>query len=588
MASKFTGKMTGQLQIRGIGVSPGISIGQAFVIKRNKQEVTGVLLENEDRILPEIEKFDQAVKISITEIETLIAAADETWTDESIEILEMQIEFLSDPEIRESVVDKISNQRKNVRDAVIQTIDDVVQMFLAMTDEYMRARSADVQDIGNRIYKNLESTGTANSEASKQSLPPDSILIAEDISPSDTISLDTKNVIGFVTQIGGKTSHAAIVAKARGVPAVLGCGEILTQVERGDLIVADGQTGIVMVNPPEETLDLYRAKREEYLRQSGLLKALKNVKAKTPDGLEIQMMANISGAGDMEQVFDNGGEGVGLLRSELLFMGRDSFPTEDEQFEFYKKIALKSLGKPVTIRTIDIGGDKQLPYFNLPQEQNPFLGYRAIRICLDQKELFLVQLRAILRAGVFGNLKLMFPMISSVQEIRQARAVLEEAKQSLVAENIRCAENIEVGIMIEIPSAAVMADVLAKEVDFLSIGTNDLIQYTLAVDRMNEKVSHLYEPFNPGVLRLIANVISEGEKHNIHVAVCGEMASDPLATRLLLGMGLKEFSMSAVSIPEVKNIIINTSLSDARKVYEEVNCMSSSDEITNFLSAAAL
>jgi phosphoenolpyruvate-protein phosphotransferase (PTS system enzyme I) len=588
MASKFTGKMTGQLQIRGIGVSPGISIGTAFVIKRNKQAVTGVLLENEDRILPEIEKFDQAVKISITEVETLIAAADETWTDESIEILETQIEFLSDPEIRESVVDKISNQRKNVQDAVIQTIDDVVQMFLAMTDEYMRARSADLQDIGNRIYKNLESTGTANSEASKQSLPPDSILIAEDISPSDTISLDIKSVMGFVTRIGGKTSHAAIVAKARGVPAVLGCGEILTQVEHGDLIVADGQTGIVMVNPPEETLDLYRAKREEYLRQSGLLKALKNVKAKTPDGLEIQMMANISGAGDMEQVFDNGGEGVGLLRSELLFMGRDSFPTEDEQFEFYKKIALKSLGKPVTIRTIDIGGDKQLPYFNLPQEQNPFLGYRAIRICLDQKELFLVQLRAILRAGVFGNLKLMFPMISSVQEIRQARAVLEEAKQSLVAENIRYAENIEVGIMIEIPSAAVMADVLAKEVDFFSIGTNDLIQYTLAVDRMNEKVSHLYEPFNPGVLRLIANVISEGEKHNIHVAVCGEMASDPLATRLLLGMGLKEFSMSAVSIPEVKNIIINTSLSDARKVYEEVNCMSSSDEITNFLSAAAL
>lgn len=565
--------------IKGIGVSPGIAIGKAHVIEKQKAVLTGQLLDNEDAIQTQMDKYDLAVSRSIEEVELLIAQADETVTEESLEILETHIEFLSDPQIRVDVLEKVSTERKIVSDALIEVITTLVGMFQAMTDEYMRARAADVQDIGDRILKNLGLTVSANNQA----IEPGSILIAEDISPSDTIAIDIKNVVGFATQTGGPTSHAAIVAKARGIPAAAGCGINLSHIQTGDLLILDGLTGEVILHPDHETLTLYISKKEDYLRKSALMKALKDVQSSMVDGRKISLVANISEASDMEQVFENGGEGVGLLRSELLFMGRDSFPGEDEQFDFYKKVALKSQNKPVTIRTIDIGGDKQLHYFGLPQEQNPFLGYRAIRISLDRKDLFIVQLKAILRANVFGDLRIMFPMISNVQEIREAKKVLEAAKAELINEGTTFNSDIQVGIMIEIPSAAVMADILAKEVDFFSIGTNDLVQYTLAVDRMNEKVSALYDPFNPGVLRLISNVIEQGHQHNIHVAMCGELASDPLATLLLIGMGLKEFSMSAVSIPNIKNTIINSSFSEAREVYLKVREMSDSDEIKAYL-----
>jgi phosphotransferase system enzyme I (PtsI) len=564
--------------LQGIGVSPGIAIGKAHVLEKRKAVSTDLLLENEDAILAEMDLYDLAVSNSIEEVELLISQADETVTEESLEILETHIEFLGDPQIRDDVFEKISAQRKPVSDALIEVIATHVAMFQAMTDEYMRARSADVQDIGDRILKNLGS-GISN----QQIIEKGSILIAEDISPSDTIAMDIKNVGGFATQIGGPTSHAAIVAKARGIPAAAGCGKDLSHIKTGDLLILDGLTGQVIVNPDNETLASYTSKKEDYQRKSALMKALKNVPSSMVDGQKITLLANISEAADMEQVFENGGEGVGLLRSELLFMGRNSFPGEEEQFNFYRKVALKSQNKPVTIRTIDIGGDKQLHYFGLPQEQNPFLGYRAIRISLDRKDLFIVQLKAILRANVFGDLRIMFPMISNVQEVREAKKVLEQAKTELLTEGVPFNADIQVGIMIEIPSAAVIADILAKEVDFFSIGTNDLTQYTLAVDRMNEKVSALYDPFNPGVLRLISNVIEQGQKHNIHVAMCGELASDPLATLLLIGMGLKEFSMSAVSIPFVKNTIINSSFSQAREVFLEVSKMSDSDEIKRYL-----
>ena len=327
----------------------------------------------------------------------------------------------------------------------------------------------------------------------------------------------------------------------------------------------------------------YRAKSQAYQHQTEKLKALKGVAAVTTDEKAIMLSANISGADDMKAMHQNGGEGVGLFRTELLFMNRDSFPTEEEQFGFYKQVALQSKGKPIIVRTIDIGGDKQLPYFNIPNELNPFLGYRAIRICLDRTDLFIVQLKAILRAAMFGDLKIMFPMISGIQEIRAAKNILEEAKKDLLKENIPFKTDIEVGIMIEIPSAAVTADILAKEVDFFSIGTNDLCQYTLAVDRMNEKITHLYDPFNPGVLRLINNVIEQGHKQGIHVGMCGEMAGDPLATLVLLGMGLEEFSMSASAIPTIKNIIINNSEANAKQVWQKVIAMESSEEITAYL-----
>lgn len=564
--------------MNGIGVSPGISIGKARVIKKVQIALTGILLKDEVSIAKEVEHFDDAVRKAIDEIEFIKQNTSLNLHEDDIEILETQIEFLADPQIREDVVEKISSEKRNVNDALIEVIGNMVSVFENMDDEYMRARSADIQDIGNRILKHLN----LSDHTYKQQFDPDTIVIAEDISPSDTITMD-KHVIGFATQTGSKTSHAAIIAKAKGIPAVVGCGNDLETINNGDLIILDGTNGLVFINPDKQLIADYTQKREVYIENASRLKQLKKVKPITNDGTKITLMANISGADDMEDVFDNGGEGVGLLRTELLFMNRDSFPTEDEQFEFYKKVALRSKNKTVIVRTIDIGGDKHLPYFNLPTEQNPFLGYRAIRICLDRTDIFITQLKAILRAAVFGDLKIMLPMISNVQEVREAKNILTQAKGELLKENAAFKPDVELGIMIEIPSAAITADILAKEADFFSIGTNDLCQYTLAVDRMNEKITHLYDPFNPGVLRLISNVIDHANKQKIHVGMCGEMAADPLATLLLLGMGLTDFSMGAAAIPVIKNIIINNDLSTAKRICEEVMHMDNSQNIIKYL-----
>lgn len=564
--------------MRGIGVSPGIAIGKAFVIQKEAASFSGILLTSTAEKEAAISQFDAAAAKAIEEVERI--KNNPSLSEEDLAILESQIELLSDPEIRDNIIDKIEGEDKNANDALLEVIAGFIEAFESMDDEYMRARSADVKDIGHRILKNLHS-----SAENKQTVyDPDTILIAEDISPSETITLDIKNVIGFATQIGNQTSHAAIIAKAKGVPAIVGCGPELSAIKNGDVIILDGAIGQLIINPDEKLINEYKTKRTAFRKHTEHLKSLKDTPAVTTDGTRITLSANISNAGDWSAVFENGGEGVGLLRTELLFMDRDSFPTEDEQFEFYKQVALYSKGKSVIVRTIDIGGDKHLPYFNLPAELNPFLGYRAIRICLDQKELFITQLKAILRASVFGDLKIMFPMISNIQEIRSAKGILEEAKSALRAEGLSFKETIKTGIMIEIPSAAITADLLAKEVDFFSIGTNDLCQYTLAVDRMNEKITHLYDPFNPAVLRLISFVIGQGEKHNIHVGMCGEMAGDPLATLLLLGMGLRDFSMSAASIPAVKEIIINNSGEKAKGAWERVRGMDSSEEIVGYLS----
>ncbi|MDB4900935.1 MAG: ptsP [Mucilaginibacter sp.] len=564
--------------MNGIGVSPGISIGKARVIKKVQIALTGILLKDEVSIAAEVERFDHAVNKAINEIEFIKQNTSLNLHEEDIQILETQIEFLADPQIREDVVEKISFGKRNVNDAVIEVIGNMVNVFENMDDEYMRARAADIQDIGNRILKHANLSDHTHA----QQFDPDTIIIAEDISPSDTITMG-KHVIGFATQAGSKTSHAAIIAKAKGIPAVVGCGDGLGAINNGDIVVLDGAIGLVFINPDQQLIADYTKKKAVYIESVNWLRQLKEVKPITTDGTKITLMANISGADDMEDVFDNGGEGIGLLRTELLFMNRDSFPTENEQFEFYKKVALQSKSKAVIVRTIDIGGDKQLSYFNLPAEQNPFLGYRAIRICLDRTDLFITQLKAILRAAIFGDLKIMLPMISNVQEVREAKNILALAKNELLKENTAFKADVELGIMIEIPSAAITADILAKEVDFFSIGTNDLCQYTLAVDRMNEKITHLYDPFNPGVLRLISNVIDQANKQKIHVGMCGEMAADPLATLLLLGMGLTNFSMGAAAIPVIKNIIINNDLSTAKRICEEVMHMDNSQNIIKYL-----
>ncbi|HTI94577.1 MAG TPA: phosphoenolpyruvate--protein phosphotransferase [Puia sp.] len=554
--------------MKGIGVSPGISIGKAYVLRQRKEVASGVVLTDESAVLQEIGRYGEAVKLSVKEVQELF----EKVVKEERDILEVQLELLQDPQLETDVRTRISSDKMTARDAVLMVIGLAVQVFEQMEDEYLKARAADVRDAGNRIVRNLSDGTGRNLSGSAGSLISNSgeglIIIAEDLSPSETIGMDRSKVVGFATQSGGKTSHVAIVARLRGLPAVVGCGGELDGIVDGDRVVLDGNQGLVLVNPDASIVDEYRKKREIFIQEVRRLETLKDQPAVTTDGVKIELLANIATAEDMEQALAFGAEGVGLFRTELLFMERDSFPTEDEQVEYYKTILLQAGNRIVTIRTLDIGGDKPLPYLELPEEDNPFLGYRAIRICLDRKDIFLTQLKAILRASVFGKCRIMLPMISGVREVQQARAILEEAKEELFRSGIAFDTSIKMGIMIEVPSAAVIADLLAKEVDFFSIGTNDLCQYVLAADRMNKQIKDLYDPYHPAVLRLIRFVIEQGHLQGIPVGMCGELAGDPQATSLLLGMGLTEFSMNAPAIPTIKDILIQSSEAAARKNFQ--------------------
>jgi phosphotransferase system enzyme I (PtsI) len=573
-------KMNNSFQLRGIGVSPGISIGSAKLVRHREARVTGVLLADEAAVRREVDHYNRAVLAAVEEIMALMAGAGK----DGAEILDVQIELLQDPQWETDVLGKIRVEKKNAGDAVLEVMEQLVGVFMAMEDEYLRARAADIADIGRRLLKNLSGGEIKNDYG--EAAGRDLILVAVDLSPSELISLDGR-VKGFVTRAGGRTSHAAIVARLRSLPAVVGCGESLDAIADGDILVLDGETGLVLVNPGPAELEGYDKKRSAYLANIRLLQTLKDKEATTTDGIGILLSANIAGPGDMEQALSQGARGVGLLRTELLFMQSSSLPTEEEQFTFYKNVLLRSEGWPVTIRTLDIGGDKQLPYLSLPKEENPLLGVRGIRISLDRKELFLAQLKAILRASHFGKCRIMLPMISSVEEIRQAKELVAAAKAELDVRKIDYDQRIKTGIMIEVPAAAITADQLAKEADFFSIGTNDLCQYTLAVDRMNEKIKDLYDPFHPAMLRLIRYVIDQGRRHNIPVGMCGELAGDPLATLMLVGMGLDEFSMNAPSIPVIKNIILQNSGTTAKAVWEKVAEMSRSVDIIAYLKGIA-
>jgi phosphoenolpyruvate-protein phosphotransferase (PTS system enzyme I) len=556
-------------QLQGIGVSPGIAIGRAHVIRQQEAGMTGVALTDETAVRREIAQFHDAVGRSIRELTELMAKAETAVA----EILEVQVELLQDPMWEGDVLTKIGEDKKNAGDAVLEVTRALVKTFGSMEDEYLRARAADIADIGKRVMRHLRGEDATPVEggggmrgAANAVDGADTILVATDLSPSDLIALDISRVVGFATRAGGKTSHASIVARLRGIAAVAGCGEGLDAIADGDMLVLDGATGILLVSPAPEIVEQYIGKRKEQLATTQFLQSLKSREAITTDGTAVHLSANIGSIEDMEQALEYGAQGVGLLRTELLFMQSNSLPTEEEQFIFYKNILVRAAGRPVTIRTLDIGGDKALPYLPLPKEDNPFLGYRAIRISLDRKDLFLTQLKAILRASVFGECRILLPMIGSVQELRQAKALIAEAREELTRLQLPYDADIRTGIMIEVPSAAIMADQLAKEADFFSIGTNDLCQYTLAVDRMNEKIKALYDPFHPAVLRLIRSVIEQGLLHHVPVEMCGELAGDPQATLLLLGMGLRDFSMNAPSIPVVKNIILQTNMTMARAV----------------------
>lgn len=439
----------------------------------------------------------------------------------------------------------------------------------------MQERAADIRDVTKRILSHLLGVKIVNPSTISEEV----IIIAEDLTPSDTAQLNRNFVKGFATDIGGRTSHSAIMARSLEIPAVVGTQEATRQIQDGDILIVDGLTGKLHINPTEELIAEYEAEQQKFEAQKAEWAKLVNEKTMTVDGEHVELAANIGTPEDLVGVMNNGGEGIGLYRTEFLYMGRDQLPTEDEQFEAYKKVLEGMEGKPVVVRTLDIGGDKELPYLQLPEEMNPFLGFRAIRLCLEEQEIFRTQLRALLRASIFGNLKIMFPMIATLDEFRQAKAMLAEEKEALVSAGEKVSEDIEVGIMVEIPSTAIQAELFAKEVDFFSIGTNDLIQYTMAADRMNERVSYLYQPYNPAILRLVKMVIDASHREGKWTGMCGEMAGDELAIPLLLGMGLDEFSMSATSILQARSQIRGLKKSDMAALAEEALQMGTAEEV---------
>ena len=559
------------LQLKGIAASQGISFAKAYVFVEPDLTVKEVKIED---VEAEVKRFEDAIEASKKELTIIKENALASLGADKAAVFEAHLLILDDPEFMGTVKTDIESKVINAEYAFKETSDMFISMFEAMDNEYMKERAADIRDVSKRILAHLLGVDLPNPSLIDEEV----IVIAEDLTPSDTAQLNKKYVKGFATNIGGRTSHSAIMARSLEIPAVVGTSSITEDVKNGDTLILDGLDGVVLVNPDEATTAEYKEKHAKFEAQKAEWAKLVTEKSVTKDGHEVILAANIGTPADLEGVKNNGGEAVGLYRTEFLYMGRDQLPTEDEQFEAYKAV-LEGMGdKPVVVRTLDIGGDKELPYLDLPKEMNPFLGFRAIRLCLEEKDLFRTQLRALLRASVYGKLCVMFPMIATVQEFRAAKALFLEEKEKLVAEGVAVSNDIELGIMVEIPSTAVIADIFAKEVDFFSIGTNDLIQYTMAADRMSEKVSYLYQPYNPAILRLVKNVIEASHKEGKWTGMCGEMAGDSLAIPLLLGMGLDEFSMSATSILQARSQIKNLTLDEMKKLVEEaVMCATTED-----------
>ncbi|MBS5927074.1 MAG: phosphoenolpyruvate--protein phosphotransferase [Clostridium sp.] len=535
---------------KGIAASKGYAIGTVFLQEHEEIVITDQKVTD---VAAEKEALQKSLDASRAQLEKIKEKAAAEMGEEKAAVFEAHITLLDDPEFTGAMAMEIDSNSINAMKAVDNVTNMFVSIFESMEDAYMRERAADIKDVSKRIIANLAGK-SADAFAITEA---NTVVVAHDLTPSDTAQLDRSKVVGFITNIGGRTSHAAIMARTLEIPAVLGLGDITSAVKTGDKIIVDGITGDVIINPSEDVIAEYEAKKEKFKAEQEELKKLIDVKTTTKSGKRVEVCGNIGQPEDVLGVIANGGDGVGLFRTEFLYMDRDNAPTEEEQYESYKFVLEKMEGKQVVIRTLDIGGDKTLPYLPLPEEMNPFLGYRAIRLCLDRKEIFKVQLRALLRASVYGNLCVMFPMISGLEEFQNAKAVVEECKAELRAEGKEYSDSIQWGIMVEIPAAAVYADELAKHVDFFSIGTNDLIQYTLAADRMSEKVSYLYNPMHPAVLRLIKMTIDGAHKHGKWVGMCGEMAGDEAAIPTLVEYGLDEFSMSATSILNAKKIILD-------------------------------
>ena len=542
--------------LQGIAASDGIAIAKVYTLTEPDLTVTKVTVEDSEK---EVSRLDDALAASIKDVELIKGTALKNLGEEEAQVFDAHLMVLSDPELIGQVKDSITSNKVNAESALKEVTDMFISIFAGMEDNpYMQERAADIRDVSKRVLAHLLGVKIPSPATIKDEV----IIVAADLTPSDTAQLNRQYVKAFVTDIGGRTSHSAIMARSLEIPAIVGTKEVTSIAKDGDIIIVDGLSGDVFLNPSEEVIAEYRAKAEAFAAQQAEWEKLKDSKTYTKDGHQVELAANIGTPKDLEGVVNNGAEGVGLYRTEFLYMDSHEMPTEEDQFEAYKAVLEGMNGKPVVVRTMDIGGDKELPYLPLPHEMNPFLGYRAIRISLNEPEMFRTQLRALLRASVYGKLRIMFPMIATLNDFRGAKALLEEEKAKLIAEGVAVSDDIQVGIMIEIPAAAVLAHQFAKEVDFFSIGTNDLIQYTMAADRMNERVSYLYQPYNPSILTLIKHVIDSAHKEGKWAGMCGEMAGDQTAVPLLVGLGLDEFSMSASSVLKTRSLISKLTLSD--------------------------
>lgn len=545
--------------VKGIAASSGIAIGKVFKLESPVISVANTL---KGSVEEEKARFTSALEKTVSDINLVKERASANLSEDELAIFDAHLMMAQDPEYASQIVDMIGEG--NSADYSCKTVsDNMIAMFESMDNDYFRERAADIKDVSYRLLCNILGLQIPDLTAINEEV----IIVAHDLTPSDTASLNKTYTLGFCTAVGGRTSHSAIMARSLEIPAVVGTGNILESCSNGDMMILDAIDGLAIINPDEEELVAYKAKREAFLAEKEALKVLVHQKSVTVDGHEVELAGNIGGPNDVEGVLNNGGEGVGLFRTEFLYMNSTvDFPTEEEQFEAYKAVLEGMKGKKVVVRTLDIGGDKKLDYFSFPEEMNPFLGYRAIRFCLDRTDVFRTQLRALIRASVYGRLCVMFPMIATIQEFLDAKAIFEEEKAKLVSEGVAVADKIEVGMMVEIPASAVLADQFAKHADFFSIGTNDLIQYSMAADRMSEKVSYLYQPLNPSILRLVKMTIEGAHKNGKWVGMCGEMAGDAMAAPLLLGLGLDEFSMSATSILRARKIINGLSYEEMKEL----------------------
>ncbi|HGZ9037082.1 TPA: phosphoenolpyruvate--protein phosphotransferase [Staphylococcus aureus] len=535
--------------IKGIAASDGVAIAKAYLLV--EPDLTFDKNEKVTDVEGEVAKFNSAIEASKVELTKIRNNAEVQLGADKAAIFDAHLLVLDDPELIQPIQDKIKNENANAATALTDVTTQFVTIFESMDNEYMKERAADIRDVSKRVLSHILGVELPNPSMIDESV----VIVGNDLTPSDTAQLNKEFVQGFATNIGGRTSHSAIMSRSLEIPAIVGTKSITQEVKQGDLIIVDGLNGDVIVNPTEDELIAYQDKRERYFADKKELQKLRDADTVTVDGVHAELAANIGTPNDLPGVIENGAQGIGLYRTEFLYMGRDQMPTEEEQFEAYKEVLEAMGGKRVVVRTLDIGGDKELSYLNLPEEMNPFLGYRAIRLCLAQQDIFRPQLRALLRASVYGKLNIMFPMVATINEFREAKAILLEEKENLKNEGHDISDDIELGIMVEIPATAALADVFAKEVDFFSIGTNDLIQYTLAADRMSERVSYLYQPYNPSILRLVKQVIEASHKEGKWTGMCGEMAGDETAIPLLLGLGLDEFSMSATSILKARRQI---------------------------------